>query len=100
MATIVTLGSATQDIFLLRPDEHRIKHAMYESMIFVLKRELKMTLRTFAYALGGGAINGAIALPRLGHSVFPCCIIGKDRSSDFIIQKIVHKGGTSTLTIG
>lgn len=91
MATIVTLGSATHDIFLLRPNEHQIKRYVVDHAI-CMDEGTKNAIEKIHYAIGGGAINAAVSLHNLGHEVVPCCMVGCDDAGKFIIRELRNKG--------
>jgi sugar/nucleoside kinase (ribokinase family) len=91
MVKIVTLGSATKDIFLLRPNENQIKRYVLDHTICI-SEGTKNNVEQIHYAIGGGAINASVALRQLGHEVFPCCRVGNDDAGNFVVQELQQKG--------
>jgi ribokinase len=91
MAQIVTLGSATQDIFLLRPSHEHIKRYVTDHHELVMVEGTKISVEGIHYAPGGGAINAAIALHTLGNEVTPWCMVGHDAAGDFIVADLTRR---------
>lgn len=93
MATpvIVSIGKATQDVFLLssssfEPHEH--KGVLYEQ----LPLGQKLDLDDVVFATGGNATNAAVTFARQGlHSRY-VWFIGKDVASEVILQDLDHEG--------
>lgn len=88
MAEMVTLGSATQDIFLLRPDREHLKRYVTDHHELVMDEGAKVNVQGVHYALGGGALNAAVALQQLGNTVTPWCMVGNDAAGNFIVHEL------------
>jgi len=90
LPTIVTIGKATQDVFLKSSEtfqqfEH--KGVMYEQ----LPVGQKLDLDEVVFATGGNVTNAAVTFARQGlHSRYAWCI-GTDVASEAILQDLDHE---------
>ena len=99
MATIVTLGSATQDIFLLHPNDMSIKRYVVDRAVCI-DEGTKNEIDSVHYGIGGGAVNTAVALHRLGHQVAPFCMLCNDEAGKFILHELQAQGiSTQGITV-
>ena len=95
--TIVTIGKATQDVFLQSSDdfaqfEH--KGVQYES----LPVGQKLALDNVIFSTGGNATNAAVTFARQGlHSKYIWCL-GDDIASETILQSL-DKEGVDTASV-
>lgn len=82
MMTIMTVGGATQDIFIQYNDAQIVQWHSKENMnsCIMLQEGTKMEVDTIHYATGGGATNTAVSFKRLGFSAIPFFKIGKDEA--------------------
>ena len=93
--TIVTIGKATQDVFLQSSQdfaqfEH--KGVQYES----LPVGQKLALDNVIFSTGGNATNAAVTFARQGlHSKYIWCL-GSDIASETILQSLDHDGVDTT----
>lgn len=89
--TIVTIGKATQDVFLKSADafkEFEHKGVKYEQLPVGQKLDLDEVI----FATGGNVTNAAVTFARQGlHSKFSWCL-GKDTSSETILQSLDKEG--------
>lgn len=89
--TIVTIGKATQDVFLKSADafkEFEHKGVKYEQLPVGQKLDLDEVI----FATGGNVTNAAVTFARQGlHSKYSWCL-GKDTSSETILQSLDKEG--------
>lgn len=89
--TIVTIGKATQDVFLKSSDvftqfEH--KGVRYEQLPVGKKLDLDEVI----FSTGGNVTNAAVTFARQGlHSVYSWCL-GNDAASEIILQSLDREG--------
>lgn len=96
MKHIITIGGATQDIFIFYTNPETLtKHNDHDKQYLVLEEGQKIEVTKLHYALGGGALNTAVTFHRLGLPVIPYCKIGNDAAGD-IIKSSVNSWGMST----
>lgn len=88
---ILTIGGATQDIFL-RCDEGadilKLTKRFSEENYMIFKAGEKIELQEIIYATGGGSTNSATSFKRLGFQTNCFCKIGKDEPSKIIFKKL------------
>jgi ribokinase len=93
--TIVTIGKATQDVFLKSSEafkEFEHKGVKYEQ----LPVGQKLDLDEVVFATGGNVTNAAVTFARQGlHSKYSWCL-GIDPSSESILQSLDHEGVNTT----
>lgn len=86
MAKICTVGSATQDIFLLTEGAQTVRlqsnNSTHTYMIF--QQGAKIPVAELHYAVGGGAANAAVGLSRLGHTVQTYFCITDDNAGQMV----------------
>lgn len=89
--TIVTIGKATQDVFLKSADafkEFEHKGVKYEQLPVGQKLDLDQVI----FATGGNVTNAAVTFARQGlHSKYSWCL-GLDTSSETILQSLDKEG--------
>lgn len=89
--TIVTIGKATQDVFLKSSEafkEFEHKGVKYEQ----LPVGQKLDLNEVVFATGGNVTNAAVTFARQGlHSTYSWCL-GVDPSSESILQSLDKEG--------
>lgn len=92
---IITIGKATQDVFLRSADtfeQHEHKGVKYEH----LPVGQKLDLNEVIFATGGNVTNAAVTFARQGlHSKYAWCI-GTDPSSELILQELDKEGVDTT----
>lgn len=95
--TIVTIGKATQDVFLKSASaftEHEHKGVKYEQLPVGQKLDLDEVI----FATGGNVTNAAVTFARQGlNSVYSWCL-GTDASSESILQSL-DKEGVDTASV-
>ena len=89
--TIITIGKATQDVFLKSSDvftEMRHKGVLYEQ----LPVGQKLSLSDAIFSTGGNVTNAAVTFARQGlHSKYAWCL-GTDTPSEMILQDLDKEG--------
>jgi len=97
---VITIGSATRDIFL-RPDEVRVvKNEKYKTgrgLCFSLGS--KIDVPEIHFLTGGSAVNTSITLSRQGLKVAALCKVGKDSRGKSILDRLKEEGVSTNLTI-
>jgi len=108
MTRFITIGGATQDIFLSTP--HISVHtAPLQPEVLLLGAGTKIESDGIAYQTGGGATNSAVAFARLGIKTNICALIGNDHhgalirttlekeqvDTQYLIAHPTHQTGTS-----
>jgi len=90
MKKVVTIGGATQDIFIKyeNPKMLRIYSKKYKKEFTLLKEGSKIEIQELSYSTGGGATNSAASFKRLGFDVSTIFKIGKDPQADLIIKAL------------
>jgi len=83
---IVTLGGATQDIFIHYQDRESlvIKNSRETKTYLLFEKGAKIGVDSISYSLGGGAANTAIGFKRLGLDVFPIIKTGAGKAGQYI----------------
>ena len=87
---IVTIGKATQDVFL-RSDEFD-PHQEGEYIYTQLPLGLKMEVSDVTFSTGGNASNVAVTLARQGLHVAYAWALGHDPASDTVLMDFDHEG--------
>src|SRR5581483_11962742 len=90
MKKILTIGSATQDIFIHYEDAatlHLHSNKSKKSYI-LLEQGTKIDVNELEYATGGGATNSAVSFQRLGHNVTSFFKIGTDQAGIYIKEQL------------
>ncbi len=92
MKKIITIGGATQDIFI-HTKSGDIQREEHQGQAFVLFQEgSKIPVQKLHYASGGGATNAAATLTLLGHEVTPACKIANDPAGVFVMEDLRNRG--------
>lgn len=79
MRSIITIGGATQDMYLAVDD-------------FTLSTQTKNEALDLSYHIGGGATNTAISFARQGFSPSICAMVGQDHAGVLVAQKLQEAG--------
>ena len=87
---ILTIGKATQDVFLKSDefDPHKEGKMMYTH----LPLGLKMEVEEVTFATGGNATNVAVTLARQGLDVSYMWPLGHDPASETVLRELDHEG--------
>lgn len=89
-----TIGSAMIDIITIVADNdiERISMANAHNSFLLLEQGRKIDALNISTHVGGGAINAAVALTRLGHEVTPTVKIGEDLEAEMVRQLLLREG--------
>lgn len=91
---ILTIGGATQDIFINSQEANRFsitqKEVTQTYMFFPLGT--KIEIDHIKYKTGGGSTNSAVSFKRLGFDVSCFCKIGDDQAGIAILKTLHHEG--------
>lgn len=87
---VLTIGGATQDIFLHYKDLDTISLPQnHDKKNYILLEEgSKIDLKQINYYSGGGSTNAAVSFKRLGFNVSAIFKLGKDFQGDFILNDL------------
>ncbi len=97
MLDVVTIGSATLDIFL-KSDQFAIDR--HENGVYLCEKyEGKIEARELVMASGGGATNAAVSYARKGLSVAPIIEIGRDPAAEMILLDLAREKVDLSLVI-
>lgn len=90
MKHIVTVGGATQDIFIDYENAQTMHlHSQQNTQSYLLLEEgAKIEVSNIGYAVGGGATNTGVSFRRQGFNVTPCYKPGDDEHAAFIAQRL------------
>lgn len=89
MSSILTIGSATQDIFLKSKSfEEKPEPSAPDGFNVCFSFGAKISVDEIFYASGGGAMNAAVTFARFGHRTTVLTCIGQDRVGDDIISEL------------
>jgi len=101
MFDIVTIGSATQDIFIEsdfgKIQELRDKFSSYSMLCF--EYGAKIEIDQLAYDIGGGAVNTGVNFANLGFKTAPIIKLGHDLNSNAIFQRLEEKNIDKSLVL-
>ncbi|WP_316862689.1 carbohydrate kinase family protein [uncultured Cohaesibacter sp.] len=88
-----TIGSAMIDIITIVADNdiERISMTNAHNSFLMLEQGRKIDALNISTHVGGGAINAAVSLARLGHEVVPNVKIGEDIESEMVRQLLRHE---------
>ena len=82
MLDVISIGSATEDVFVHVPEKFLAKHS------FVFKPGTKIEIEQMEYFTGGGATNTATSFARLGLRTGIMGALGEDESAERIIKEM------------
>ena len=90
MLDVVSIGSATLDIFL-KSDQFKIDR--HEQGVYLCEKyEGKIEAQELVMASGGGATNSAVSFARNGLRIAPIIELGKDPASATILTELEREG--------
>ena len=94
MKRVVTIGSATQDLFILYKKTESLKiHSQKGDTVFLILEEgSKVEVEQLTYSSGGGATNSAVSFKRLGFDVSSFFKIGSDDHGNAIQKELTQEG--------
>lgn len=91
---ILTIGGATQDIFIHHRNAERLilSSDAGEKSFLLLKEGSKIEVTHLDYSTGGGATNSAVSFKRLDFDVAPCFKVGNDHQAQLILDALQKEG--------
>lgn len=95
---ILTIGGATQDIFLHYhgADAMSITKKNFTQQYMLFESGEKVEIEELSYQTGGGATNSATTFKRLGFDVACFCNVGADPAGRHVIDDLVSQGIDTT----
>lgn len=94
MSKVVTIGGATQDVYLhyQGADCMKIMEAGGERGYMLFESGAKVEVEKILYYTGGGATNSAASFKRQGFDVSSFCMIGDDQAGEAVLQDLKKEG--------
>jgi sugar/nucleoside kinase (ribokinase family) len=100
MYDIITIGSATRDVFI-EPKESRVetskKYKTGKGLCFSF--ESKIDVPEIHFRTGGSAVNSAVTFARQGIKTAILCKVGKDASARSILRRLGKVGVSTSFVI-
>jgi sugar/nucleoside kinase (ribokinase family) len=99
MRDVVTVGSATEDVFVIVRDSVvvRIQDARGETAYLGLAHGAKVPVENVEIMTGGGATNVGVALARMGLKTACATRVGRDGPGDRLIAELEREGVEASL---
>ncbi len=93
MKKILTIGGATQDIFIQYKDAETVTFATAEGdrSFIVLEKGKKLEVDAIHYSTGGGATNSAVSFKRLGFDVSIFVKLAHDEAAQAVLKKLIDE---------
>jgi ribokinase len=88
MARLVSLGSASKDVFLIDRDDFAEIEVDGKSFFSHLELGQKVDIDRIAFSTGGGATNAAVTFARFGHESTVVANIGNDHAGEEVIEDL------------
>lgn len=90
---ILTIGGATQDIFLNFQGTHYMTITQDETTCTYMffPSGSKIEVNDVLYKTGGGSTNSAVSFKRLGFETSCFCKIGSDQASNAILEELINE---------
>lgn len=100
MFDVISVGSATQDVFASSDQTHliRIQHFEREETYLAYEYGAKVAVDHLFISTGGGATNTAIAFAKLGLQAAAACEVGQDDAGN-MIERTLRESGVETRMI-
>lgn len=94
MLDCVSIGSATQDVFVFSEGAqiHRLQSLDREDAFLAFEYGAKVMVEQLFVTIGGGAVNTSIAMSKLGLQTGIVCELGQDAAGDTIVQGLAAAG--------
>ena len=94
MYDIITIGSATRDVFVKSDLSKiiRIRDILREKELLCFDYGAKINVNEIFFTTGGGATNAAVSLARQGMKVACLCVVGRDSTGDEIVRMFEDEG--------
>jgi sugar/nucleoside kinase (ribokinase family) len=95
----VTVGSAMVDIITIVADSDIERMTLHNvpSSFLLLEQGRKIDAESITVHIGGGAVNAAVALSRLGLSVSTLIKVGRDLNAERVLERLEEEGVTRDL---
>jgi len=92
--SVLTIGGATQDVFLRyeNPETILISEDNQRKSFLLLEEGSKIDIKSLNYHTGGGATNSAAAFKKMGFDVSTFFKIGRDHRGSFILEDLKKNG--------
>ena len=102
MYDIITVGSATMDVFAHTNFSEiiKIKEPEKETELIAYPMGSKILISELRFTTGGGGTNTAVALARLGHKTAWIGKLGRDANSEIILRELKKEGVDSLAVYG
>jgi sugar/nucleoside kinase (ribokinase family) len=101
MFDVITIGSATQDIFI-EGDQGKIvniRDAQSEESLLCFEYGTKIEIEKLGFEIGGGSINTAVNFANLGFKVAPIVKVGQDLNAKAVLERLTEKNVNDSLVI-
>lgn len=92
MSTIVSLGSALQDIYLIDRDDFTAADIGDHSIFNKIFIGTKVDIDKIVYQVGGGGTNSAVTFARHGHRAIFLGNIGRDTAGEAVLTNLDEEG--------
>lgn len=98
---VLTIGGATIDTIAVIPSDSIERMAMRnaETSYLLLEEGRKIEAEDVSTHCGGGAVNAAVAMARLGHDTSTLIVLGQDARAETILSRLSSEG-ISTRFVG
>src|SRR3989338_7140483 len=98
MLDVVTIGSATLDIFF-KSDQFKIDKSHADGVLLCERYEGKIEAQEVVMTSGGGATNSAVSYARKGLSVAPLIEMGRDPAAEMVLIELAREKVDFSLVI-
>lgn len=98
MLDVVTIGSATLDIFL-KSNQFKIDKTHADGVLLCEWYEGKIEAQELVMTSGGGATNAAVSYARKGFQVAPIIELGRDPAAEMILSELGKEDVMSSFVI-
>ena len=91
---VLTVGGATIDTIAIIADDRIERMSMLnaDSSFLLLEEGRKTEAREISTHVGGGAVNAAVAMARLGLDVATLVKLGKDQRAETVLARLLQEG--------
>lgn len=98
MYDVITIGSATRDVFLVSDEFEMIKSKRFFSGVGeCISLGSKIEAHTIHITTGGGATNAAVTFSKLGFHTATVARIGTDQTGESVLRELQEDGVVTTL---
>lgn len=98
MLDVVTIGSATLDVFL-KSDQFKIDRQHKDGVLLCERYDEKIEAQELVMVSGGGATNTAVSFARKGFQVAPLIGMGKDSAAEIVLSELGKENVVLSYTI-